>query len=117
MDEVVEVPCLQAGVLAVVREREQLLGRIVQIGSNQVPQGVEYENRRRRTPTLAGQAGQLREFATDLAFVVGIALAIEAKPKDPRNVPSLEALQAHLPGGVDEDLLGLVLAIVSLQSR
>ena len=53
MDEVIEVSCLQAGVLAVVREREQLLGRIVQIGSNQVPQGVEHENRGRGTPPLA----------------------------------------------------------------
>ena len=53
MDEVVEVSCLQAGVLAVVREREQLLCGFVQIGSNQVPQRMEHENRGRRTPPLA----------------------------------------------------------------
>lgn len=61
LHEVVEMARLEARVLSVVGEGQELLGPLVEIGAGQVLERGQREDRGRGTPALAGQPRQLRE--------------------------------------------------------
>lgn len=100
LDEVVEVPGLEGGVLAVVGEAEDLLRPVVQAAGPQVPDGGQAEDRRGRTPALRPQGRELAEVG-QLAGVVRHPAAQAEPERGVDEVPPYRPLvvRRHPPVG------------------
>ena len=104
LHEIVEMPGLQRGVLAVVDEREQLAGSFVEVAfpGAQRPDDARRDQRHRRAAALRRQLGQLGEVVA-AGLLIGRAAA-QAEPERARHIrrvgaltgPSLAACDIHL---------------------
>ncbi len=104
LHEIVEMPGLQRGVLAVVDEREQLAGSLVEVAfpGTQRPDDTRSDQRHGRAAALRGQLSQLREVVA-AGLLIGRAAA-QAEPERARHIgrvgafpgPCLPARDVHL---------------------